>query len=112
MFCLILPASYVLRYRSLERWCDTALAAVQVTSSARKVGFVVERIGRRLPGSRCLDRALVALWMLRRRGHDARVVMGAAKDGDRLAAHAWIVCDDTVVVGARERAAFVALERS
>jgi hypothetical protein len=109
---VILPASYVWRYRSLERWCAISLGPLNDTSSPGEVGLAVERIGRRLPGSRCLDRALVGLLMLRRRGYDAQVVMGAAKDGDKLAAHAWVAYGGAVLVGAQERDAFVALERS
>jgi hypothetical protein len=50
--------------------------------------------------------------MLRRRGYDASIVMGAAKDGQRLAAHAWVECAGDVLVGAKERDAFVMLERT
>ena len=112
LFGLVLPASYVWRYRSLEGWCGVALGPVTDSSSPNEVGFVVDKIGRRLPGSRCLDRALVGLLMLRRRGYDAQIVMGAAKHGDKLAAHAWVACEGVVLVGARERDAFVALERA
>ena len=38
----------------------------------------------------CLTESLVLLRMLRRRGISVRLCLGVRKDGDRLAAHAWI----------------------
>ena len=108
---IVTPASYLWRYRTLERWCDRTLGTPSPDPAPAEVGRAVERVGRRTPGSRCLDRALVGLLMLRRRGYDASIVMGAAKDGSQLAAHAWVECAGDVLVGAKERDAFVALER-
>ena len=42
----------------------------------------------------CLRRAAVLAVLLRRSGHDARVVIGVRRaDGGVLEAHAWIACD-------------------
>ena len=42
----------------------------------------------------CLRRAAVLTLLLRRSGHDARVVIGVRRaDGGALEAHAWIACD-------------------
>lgn len=42
----------------------------------------------------CLRRATVLALLLRRSGHDARVVIGVRRaDGGALEAHAWIACD-------------------
>ena len=38
----------------------------------------------------CLTESLVLLRMLRRRGVNVRLCLGVRKNGDRLAAHAWI----------------------
>lgn len=47
--------------------------------------------GRPLIGSRCLARSLVLWFLLRRRGVDAVVVIGAATpEGTTLPAHAWV----------------------
>jgi hypothetical protein len=47
--------------------------------------------GRPLIGSRCLARSLVLWFLLRRRGVDAVVVIGAAPpEGTTLPAHAWV----------------------
>ena len=57
------------------------------------VGSAVERALRRasrfVPGATCIHRAVAARRMLKRRGVDARVVIGL-RGGDELAGHAWV----------------------
>lgn len=48
-------------------------------------------IGRRVPGSRCLDQALALTRMLRAEGHAAELAIGARREGG-FAAHAWVEC--------------------
>lgn len=44
----------------------------------------------------CLRRAAVLAFLLRRSGHDARVVIGVRRgDAGALEAHAWLSCDGT-----------------
>jgi hypothetical protein len=38
----------------------------------------------------CLQRSLVLLWLLRRRGIESELRIGVRKDGSALTAHAWI----------------------
>lgn len=68
-----------------------------------RVAWAVEAASRRIPGGRaCLVEALVADVMLRRRGRQPVLHLGVRKQHDRtplLAGHAWVVCDDRVVVG-------------
>ncbi|MBK8482337.1 MAG: lasso peptide biosynthesis B2 protein [Proteobacteria bacterium] len=62
----------------------------------------VDRAARALPGaSSCLARALVAQRLLRRAGVAAELRIGVARDGSRagLAAHAWVVDGERVLVG-------------
>lgn len=57
----------------------------------RVVAAVVLAAGRPVARSTCLPRALVAWFLLRRRGVDAALRIGAAPGGDAtLAAHAWV----------------------
>lgn len=52
------------------------------------VGLVA---GRSVVGARCLGRSLVLWFLLRRRGVDAELVIGAeAPRGGKLPAHAWV----------------------
>lgn len=58
---------------------------------AEAVGIVA---GRSLIGARCLGRSLVLWFLLRRRGIDADLVIGAAAPaGGLLDAHAWVEVD-------------------
>lgn len=58
---------------------------------AEAVGLVAARP---VIGARCLGRSLVVWFLLRRRGVDARLVIGAsAPTSGGLAAHAWVEVD-------------------
>ena len=53
----------------------------------------------------CLERAAAAQMMLRRRGHAGSVVIGLSP-GQGWGAHAWLVGDTGIVVGADEASTF------
>ncbi len=38
----------------------------------------------------CLPKSIVLVAMMRNNGYQAKVVLGVAKDNDRLASHAWV----------------------
>jgi hypothetical protein len=63
------------------------------------LAFHVDRIlhrGKWIWSHSCLRRAAVLALLLRRSGHDARVVLGVRRaDSGALEAHAWIACDGT-----------------
>ena len=71
------------------------------------IGWAVEAVGRRTPGATCLVRALAAQVLLQRAGHSADLRIGIARDGtERIAAHAWVESQGSVIVGDDERALF------
>jgi hypothetical protein len=51
----------------------------------------------------CLPTALVAQWMLRRRGVPSRLCLGVRRDQSTLAAHAWLEINGDVVFGASDK---------
>jgi len=61
------------------------------------LAFHVDRIlhrGKWIWRHSCLRRAAVLALLLRRSGHDARVVLGVRRDAaGALEAHAWLACD-------------------
>ncbi len=57
----------------------------------------------------CLPRALAAQAMLRRRGIASSLCLGVARDGQGLAAHAWIELGQDIVVGGSEAPRFTRL---
>jgi hypothetical protein len=71
------------------------------------VAWAVADMGaRRWIDACCLPRALAAHAMLRRRGIVSRLCLGVAREGDALAAHAWVEVGTDKIVGADEAAAF------
>jgi hypothetical protein len=67
-----------------------------------RLGKAVARAARVHPDS-CLAQSIVAAWLLERHGLQAEVHIGVATEGG-FAAHAWVVHDGLIVVGATERA--------
>lgn len=54
----------------------------------------------------CLQRAVAAALLLRRRAQPVEVHFGLARDSDGLAAHAWAMCGGLAVTGEERRGAF------
>jgi hypothetical protein len=60
----------------------------------------------------CLEQSLVLWWLLRRRGIDAVLRIGARKDSERFEAHAWVELNSRVLNDASaEHRHFVPFER-
>ena len=64
------------------------------------VGQAVTIAARNVPWNAvCLPQAMAAKAMLARRGQGSALHLGAARAGDGLTAHAWLVAGGEVVVG-------------
>lgn len=83
--------------------------ATPVTSSrpsaGRSGGIVIGRRVKRVAGhlpwtSTCLVHALAGALLLSRRGVASHIRFGVHKDGEELAAHAWLMVGDATVLGA------------
>lgn len=71
------------------------------------VAWSVETIGSKpWMNALCLPRAAAAQYMLRRRGIASRLCLGVVRDGDALAAYAWLEIGQSVVVGDTAAAGF------
>jgi Transglutaminase-like superfamily len=82
-------ASVVATLRSESPPPQLAAAAVAL-EEARRLGWVVARTLRLMPGdTRCLARSLVLTRLLARRGIPAKLVIGA-RGGPDFLAHAWV----------------------
>lgn len=75
-----------------------------------RLAWLAEVADRHLPGrAGCLRRALTLGWMFARRGIDATVRIGVAREGTRLLAHAWVETADGRAFGAVENLAYAPL---
>jgi hypothetical protein len=70
------------------------------TATVLAVGQAVTIAARNVPWNAvCLPQAMAAKAMLARRGQGSALHLGAARAGDGLTAHAWLVVGGEVVVG-------------
>lgn len=68
--------------------------------SAARIGREVSRLAAFVPAASCLTQALAAEVMLRRYGYEPQNKLGVARGASgEFRAHAWIVCDEQIVVG-------------
>ena len=67
--------------------------------SPSQIGWAVAMASRYVPGAACLTQALAAQVLLNGVGISTALRIGVAKEGDDLAAHAWLESDGTVIFG-------------
>jgi hypothetical protein len=92
----------------------TVLAqSASVTEYALLIARMQEAAARNLFfRANCLEQSLVLWWLLRRRGIDAALRIGARKDSERFEAHAWVELNSQVMNDASaEHRHFVPFER-
>ena len=79
--------------------------------TAESAYAVVDMVARNTPGNliTCLPRSLTLWWILRRQTVEAELRMGVRNDGERIVAHAWVVCHGTAI-GDSEHNRFVTFE--
>jgi hypothetical protein len=81
----------------------------------QRIQWAVAAGARRVPGATCLVQALTADALLRRRGFPSEMCLGVRKRGTpsgSFEAHAWVLCDRQLVVGALdEQPGFTVLSR-
>lgn len=78
----------------------------------RRVAHVVRTVARHVPfPAVCLPQAMALQWMLRRRGVESRLILGARRkaDGTGLDFHAWLTVGGECVIGGGEVETYVAL---
>jgi hypothetical protein len=104
----LLPANRILAWsakppRVIRRFADPELPdQVAPAVQARPAWFNL--------AAPCLPTALVAQFMLRRRGVASKLCLGVRRDASALAAHAWLEIDRKVVFGAADKV-FVPIAR-
>jgi hypothetical protein len=76
-------------------------AAEALNPVSRRVAWAVQAMARRTPWrSGCLEQAIAAKWMLRRRGVATTLYLGLTREP--VAAHAWLRAGDANVTGGQD----------
>jgi Transglutaminase-like superfamily len=70
------------------------------TATVERLARAVEIASRRTPGTTCLSSALVLQRLLAKNGHGSELRIGVAKDDGRFSAHAWLIHDSQILIGA------------
>ncbi len=108
----LLPATAlslrVFGYRRTRSWLERHVSTgtndpADPRREAARVARLVSVAARRGPyRANCLRQALVAWWLLGRRGVVTKLVIGVRKDPHGFAAHAWVEYEDEVIVGGKD----------
>ena len=78
--------------------------------SADRIVCAVRSAARFVPGSTCLVQALVAQSLLAPHGYNPLLTIGVAKNEcNQFEAHAWVVCENEVLIGGRQMGNYTAL---
>lgn len=97
-------ALYLFRYKTIRKWIPEARGHQNSRFYARRVALAVRRSARLVPHATCLTQALAAQYLLARSGHRSTIRIGARRDPEgRLEAHAWLLCDDVIVLGGSDQ---------
>jgi hypothetical protein len=87
-------------FRALDRLGGNPRGTPIPQDDVERIVWAVERASLRIPGARCLDRALAARFLLARRGLTTKLMVGTRK-GERghMGAHAWLERDGVILIG-------------
>lgn len=78
--------------------------------SAQRIVCAVQSAARFIPGSTCLVQALAAQALLIQHGYRPSLTIGVMKNEcEGFEAHAWVTCEDEVVMGGPETRNYTAL---
>jgi hypothetical protein len=94
---------------SLERLQGRARPARGAPQPVARIVWAVRTAAHLVPGTHCLPASLVLQRWLTAAGHRSELHIGVAHERDRLAAHAWVVCDGEVLIGDPAQTAFTSL---
>jgi hypothetical protein len=103
--------TWILRSISRSRKFDGARFSGGDVTIAEATYAIVDMVARNMPRNwvTCLPRSLTLWWLLRQRGIASELRIGVRRDGERVLAHAWVVCHD-MVVGENEHERFEPFE--
>jgi hypothetical protein len=87
--------------KGLTRWLPEGTSGVlptDPTQQAHRIARLVGVAGREgIFRANCLEQSLTLWWLLRRRGFEAELRIGARKRGETFEAHAWVELEGAVL---------------
>jgi hypothetical protein len=87
-------------------------AAAPQGVSINEVAWAVAGVSSIVPRANCLCRAVAVEAMLRNAGHQPTIEFGVAKDPTKaFEGHAWVRCDNRVVIGGPDTEQYAALKK-
>lgn len=103
MAILLFAFQRITKFMGLTQTDSLPGAESDLTINLSKIGWAIQAVSARVPWeSACLVQALTGMAMLGRRGINASLYLGVAKDGNEvgaISAHAWLCCGNVVLTG-------------
>ncbi|HEY1628861.1 MAG TPA: lasso peptide biosynthesis B2 protein [Tepidisphaeraceae bacterium] len=92
---------WTLPYHSLQHIADRVAARrAAALDEPQRIGRNITAMSRYVPGASCLTQALAAQVLLQRDGFTPKMRIGVARgELGEFKAHAWIECNDQIIVG-------------
>jgi hypothetical protein len=93
----LFPVTSVRQRAAVSHWRSRAPQPLD------RVAWAIRLAARYVPAATCLTEALALQSLLIRSGHLSTVYIGVAKRRLQFEAHAWVECQDGIVIGGFER---------
>lgn len=99
-FILFVPFNKLRKRMGKHKEESIDVESKEVYEIAKHISWIVNLISSKTPWeSKCLVQALTAQKMLKKIGISTTLYLGVRKDGDSMAAHAWLRCGEYYVTG-------------
>ena len=102
LVCSVRLALWIVPFARLPRvvkFLARPRLARQSYYSSDQLSWAVRAISRYVPRATCLVQAMVLHIMLRQEGLPSRIRIGVSQGAGHFEAHAWVECQDRVVIG-------------
>ena len=91
-------ALFLVPYAKAQQLAKAAAVGIE-RFSVDQFAWAVKAMSAFIPRANCLTQALALQALLSEAGHPCEIEIGVTKDADRFAAHAWVVCENRIVIG-------------
>ena len=104
VFVQCVPFRWIVRWFHLAQGSSAVMPTASDGTRAARIGWAIQVGAAHTPWlSTCLAQTLSGMAMLRRRGIAGTLYLGVARSAaasHTIAAHSWLCCGDTVLIGA------------